>query len=171
MNTSLIKVNRYVASLTALALSFCISNTALAGPPKAGDTFPDLTKYGLEGTLPDLHGKVVLVDFFASWCGPCKESFPAMQELYEKYSSKGLVIVAVNLDKKKADMDDFLKKHPASFTIVRDAADKLVRELKIPTMPSSFLLDRNGKVHAFHRGFKGEETKKKYTEEIESLLK
>jgi cytochrome c biogenesis protein CcmG/thiol:disulfide interchange protein DsbE len=171
MNTSLIKVNRYVATVTALAFSFYITNSALAAPPKAGDAFPDLTKYGLEGTLPDLHGKVVLVDFFASWCGPCKESFPAMQELQEKYGDKGLVIVAVNLDKKKEDMEGFLKEHPATFTIVRDAANKLVSELKIPTMPSSFLLDRNGKVHAFHRGFKGAETKKEYTEEIESLLK
>lgn len=171
MNTSLIKVNRYVVTVTALAFSLYITNSALAAPPKEGDAFPDLTKYGLEGALPDLHGKVVLVDFFASWCGPCKESFPAMQELHEKYGDKGLVIVAVNLDKKKEDMDGFLKKHPATFTIVRDAANKLVSELKIPTMPSSFLLDRNGKVHAFHRGFKGAETKKQYAEEIESLLK
>jgi cytochrome c biogenesis protein CcmG/thiol:disulfide interchange protein DsbE len=144
---------------------------ALAATPKEGEVFPDLTRFGLEGTLPDLHGKVVIVDFFASWCGPCKESFPIMEELYQQYRSKGLVIVAVNVDKNKADMEDFLKKHPASFTIVRDAANKLVGEVKIPTMPSSFLLDRNGKVVAFHRGFKGSETKKQYVEQIESLLK
>jgi len=81
------------------------------------------------------------------------------------------VIVAVNLDTKKADMEEFLKKHPASFTIVRDASNKLVGQVKIPTMPSSFLLDREGKVYAFHRGFKGEETRKQYTTELETLLK
>ena len=80
-------------------------------------------------------------------------------------------MVAINLDKNKDDMADFLKLHPTSFVIVRDAANKLVREVKIPTMPSSFLIDQNGKVHAFHRGFRGEETRKKYTEEIEALLK
>ncbi len=160
--------SKMLVPITVLVLGTVL---AAAAPLKEGDPFPDLTRCGLEGTLPDLHGKVVLVDFFASWCEPCKESFPIMQELYQKYGSKGLVIVAVNLDKKKADMEDFLKQHPAGFTIVRDAANKLVGQVKIPTMPSSFLLDRDGKVHAFHRGFKGEETRKKYTEEIESLLK
>ena len=113
-----------------------------AGPLKEGSPFPDLTRCEMEGRLPDLHGKVVLVDFFASWCEPCKESFPVMEELYQKYSSRGLVIVAVNVDTKKADMEEFLKKHPANFTIVRDPSNKLVAQVKIPTMPSSFLLDR-----------------------------
>jgi thiol-disulfide isomerase/thioredoxin len=169
MNTS---CNRTESKLPVLlALLVLGTSLASAAPPKEGDTFPDLSKFGLEGTLPDLHGKVVLVDFFASWCEPCKESFPAMEEVYQKYHAKGLVVVAVNVDKRKSDMEDFLKQHPASFTIVRDASYKLVNEVKIPTMPSSFLLDRNGKVIAFHRGFKGAETKNQYLEEIGSLLK
>ena len=163
--------NIKLSSTPILAMLILGTVLGTAAPIKEGDAFPDLVKCNLEGTLPDLHGKVVLVDFFASWCEPCKESFPIMEELHQKYGSKGLVIVAVNLDKNKSDMDDFLKKHTADFTIVRDAASKLVGQVKIPTMPSSFLLDRNGRVHAFHRGFKGEETRKKYTEEIESLLK
>ncbi len=168
MNISSTKVKR---SFAALALSLCLAGVALAGLPKEGEAFPDLTKFGLEGTLPDLQGKIVLVDFFASWCEPCKESFPAMEELKQKYGDKGLVIIAINVDKKKEDMEGFLKKYPVTFTIVRDASSKLVNEVKIPTMPSSFLLDKSGKVHAFHRGFKGAETKKKYVEQIESLLK
>ncbi len=154
-----------VAALLPAALSLA------AAPLKQGDTFPDLAKFNLEGTLPDTKGKVVLVDFFASWCGPCKESFPVMQELHKKFGDQGLTIVAVNLDKKKSDMDDFLKKHPANFAIVRDAANKLVGEVKIPTMPTSFLLDKTGKVQSVHRGFKGDETRKRYAEEIEALLK
>lgn len=158
------------AKLTPLAAALCLASAALAGTPKEGDPFPDLAKYSLEGTLPELKGKVVIVDFFASWCEPCKESFPVMDELQKKYADR-LVIIAINVDKKKSDMEGFLKKHPASFTIVRDAANKLVGEVRIPTMPSSFVLDRNGRVHSFHRGFKGEESKRKYTEEIEALLK
>lgn len=152
------------------ALMFAV-NLASAGTPAKGDAFPDLSTYNLEGTLPAFAGKVILVDFFASWCGPCKESFPAMEKLHQKYGQKGLVIVAINLDKKADDMKGFLKEHPASFTIVRDASYKLVNEIKIPAMPSSFLLDRSGKVFAVHRGFEGGKTEKQYVEEIETLLK
>jgi thiol-disulfide isomerase/thioredoxin len=146
-------------------------NAAVAGTPAKGEKFPDLSTYGLEGTLPPLAGKVVLVDFFASWCGPCKDSFPAMEKLHQKYSSQGLVIVAINLDKKAEDMQSFLKEHPVTFATVRDGSYKLVNEVKIPTMPSSFLLDRSGKVVALHRGFEGGKTEKQYMEEIETLLK
>jgi len=154
--------------LAALQASAALSAPAALKP---GDPFPALGRFGLEGTLPECKGKVVLVDFFASWCGPCKDSFPVMQEFHKQYADRGLVILAVNVDKKKEDMDGFLKKHPVDFCIVRDAANKLVSEVKIPTMPTSFLLDREGKVAAVHRGFKGEETRKQYAEEIEALLK
>lgn len=166
MNTSY-KV-KLASALSVLLLTL---NLASAGTLKEGDTFPDLASYSLEGTLPDFKGKVVLVDFFASWCGPCKESFPAMEQLYQKYSDKGLVVIAVNVDRKKSDMEDFLKSNKVSFPVVRDAANKLVSTVKIPTMPSSFLLDRSGKIHALHRGFKGRETAEKYAAEIEALLK
>jgi thiol-disulfide isomerase/thioredoxin len=142
-----------------------------AEPLKEGSPFPDLARSGVEGRLPDLRGKIVLVDFFASWCEPCQEAFPVMEELYQKYGSKGFVIVAVNVDTKKKDMDEFLKKHSTSFTVVRDTANKLVEEVKIPTLPTSFLLDRKGNVYAVHHGFRGEETRKQYTAEIELLLK
>jgi len=160
------------AKLVGVLGALCLTvNLATAAPLKEGDAFPDLAAYGLEGTIPDLQGKVVLIDFFASWCGPCKDSFPAMETLYQKYADKGLVIVAINLDKKKVDMEKFLQGHPATFVILRDGANKLVSEVKIPTMPSSFLLDGSGKVVSAHRGFKGDETVKQYEEEIESLLK
>jgi len=167
MNTSF-KQNKIAGVVAALLLGL---NLATAAPVKEGDAFPDLSKFGLEGTLPDTKGKIVLVDFFASWCGPCKESFPAMNDLQKKYGEKGFVIIAINLDKKKSDMDDFVKAHPANFVIVRDGENKLVKEVKIATMPSSFVLDKDGKVRAAHHGFKGEESVKKYNEEIESLLK
>jgi len=172
MNTS---YNQNKQTKNKLIVTFAVSLLgaflAVAAPLKEGDAFPDLNQFGLEGTVPDTRGKVVLVDFFASWCHPCQESFPAMQELYQKYSGQGLVIIAINVDKNKADMDEFLKTHPAGFVILRDASSKLVSQVKIPTMPSSFLLGRDGKIHAFHRGFKGDETRKQYAEEIEALLK
>ena len=159
---------KWFSALAALLIS---ATLVTAGTPKKGDKFPDLSSFGLEGNVPKLDGKVVLVDFFASWCGPCQESFPAMEKLQKEYAAKGLVIVAINLDKKEADMKQFLKEHPATFTILRDASYKLVNDVKIPTMPSSFLLDRSGKVFAVHHGFNGNATAKEYTEEIDALLK
>jgi len=154
----------------ATALLLAAGGIALADM-KAGDVFPDLTKYKLEGKLPDsLKDKVVLVDFWASWCIPCRDSFPAMNELQKKYADHGLVIIGINVDEKRADMDIFLKMHPASFTVVRDASQKLVDLTGIGTMPSSFLLDRSGKVRFLHTGYQGEPTRKEYVTEIESLL-
>jgi thiol-disulfide isomerase/thioredoxin len=142
------------------------------GGIKVGDSFPDLASFKLEGKLPDnLKGKLVLVDFWASWCEPCKASFPVMEELHKQYGALGLVIIAVNVDEDKSDMAVFLKKNPVTFTVVRDGAQTLVNKAGIGTMPSSFLIDGAGKVRAAHSGFKGEETKKKYQQEIESLLK
>ena len=149
-----------------------VAVTAYAAGIKIGDTFPDLGGFKLEGKLPDdLKGKIVMVDFWASWCEPCRESFPAMNELQTRYGSQGLVVIGVNVDEKKTDMEVFLKKNAATFTVVRDAAQKLVDKVGIATMPSSFLIDREGKVRFMHSGYRGEETKKKYAEEIESLLK
>ena len=116
---------------------------------KVGETFPDLKSFKLEAVAPDIKGKVVLVDFWASWCGPCKQSFPTLDELQKKYGPQGFVIIAVSEDEKKSDMDDFLKEHPVSFTMVRDAgADgkKLVDKVEVSAMPSSFLIDATGKV-------------------------
>jgi thiol-disulfide isomerase/thioredoxin len=153
-----------------LVAGFCLR--VLAGGFKVGDALPDLAALKLEGKLPEtLKGKVVLLDFWASWCDPCKASFPAMEELHKRYEAQGLVVIAVNVDEKKSDMDGFLKKNAASFTIVRDAAQKLVAQAGIATMPSSFIVDQEGKVRFVHAGYFGEETKKQYQQQIESLLK
>jgi cytochrome c biogenesis protein CcmG/thiol:disulfide interchange protein DsbE len=139
---------------------------------KVGDSLPDLTALKLEGRLPDsLKGKVVIVDFWASWCGPCAESFPVMDELQKKYKDQGLVILAVSVDEKATKMETFLKKNPVSFTVVRDAEHKLVASVGPETMPTSFIIDHAGKVRFLHNGFHGAATQKEYVEEIESLLK
>lgn len=169
MNMSLVK-KTLLAS--AVALSLC-ATSALAGGKtlKVGDTLPEFSTFKLEGQLPaDLKGKVVLLDFWASWCGPCKESFPVMEDLHKKYGAKGFVILAVNVDESKDAMKDFLKEHPASFTIVHDATKKLVGTANIASMPTSFLLGKDGKIAAVHKGFHGKDTVKQYEAEIEKLL-
>jgi cytochrome c biogenesis protein CcmG/thiol:disulfide interchange protein DsbE len=164
MNTSLLKTLTLAALLAGSILS---ANAAL----KVGDALPDLGGFKLEGKLPEsLKGKVVVIDFWASWCLPCAESFPVMEELQKKYGEK-LVIIAVNVDEKKAKMESFLKKRSVSFTVVRDGEQKLVAAAGPETMPTSFITDGEGKVRFLHKGFHGEETRKQYISEIESLLK
>lgn len=169
MNMSLIKKSLLVG---ALALTFC-AGSALAGGKalKVGDALPDLKSFGLEGTLPaELDGKVVLLDFWASWCGPCKESFPVMEDLHKKYGQKGLVILAVNVDEDAGAMKDFLQAHAVTFPIVHDATKKLVGTANISSMPTSFVIGTDGKVFSIHKGFHGKETVKQYEAEIEKLL-
>ena len=157
--------------LCVLALIAPMRSSAGPATLKVGDPFPKLSEFGLEGALPEnLEGKVVLVDFWASWCGPCKESFAVMTELMNKYGKNGFVIIAVSVDEKRSDMDGFLKDHPAGFPIVRDAKNKLVKKVNVPSMPTSFILDASGKVAAVHAGFHGADTRKNYIQEIESLL-
>jgi thiol-disulfide isomerase/thioredoxin len=162
--------NRYRFCFVLAAALFGATLSAYAGV-QVGDAFPDLAGQRLEGQLPALSpGKVVLVDFWASWCGPCAGSFPAMEELHQRYKERGLVIIAVNVDEKAVDMQMFLKKHPATFAVVRDAEHKLVSAVDVKTMPTSFILDSTGKVRFVHNGFRGEETKTKYVTQVESLL-
>src|SRR5579862_4013190 len=120
------KVFASAGLLLALVLFWSAGN-ALAGGVKAGDSFPDLSAFKLEGKLPDsTKGKVVMVDFWASWCEPCKQSFPAMEDLHKRYADRGLVIIAVNVDENRPDMEAFLKKNTATFVVVRDPSQKLV---------------------------------------------
>ncbi len=169
MNTSLVKKAVH-AGLLALCLTASGAFAADKGI-KVGDTFPELSEFHLEGKLPEsLKGKVVIVDFWASWCGPCKDSFPVMEELQTKFGKKGLVVLAVNLDEDRATMEDFLKKHPVTFTVVRDASKKLVGRAAIKSMPTSFVVSPDGKVTSVHKGFHGSETQKQYVKEVEALI-
>ncbi len=155
-----------LATLLALMLpAACIADF------KQDDNLPDLADYQLEGKLPEnLKGQVILLDFWASWCGPCKSSFPAMEDLNKKYAGKGLTIVAVSVDEKQENMQRFLNTANVSFTVVRDARQKLVAAANIRAMPTSFLIDRSGKIRFIHSGFNRDETIRQYVKEIEQLL-
>jgi peroxiredoxin len=162
------RVQALVAGLLGM---IAFNSLALAGPVKVGDTFPELASFGLEGTQPDLKGKVVLLDFWASWCAPCKKSFPVMKELHEKFGSRGFLVLAVSVDEQASAMQSFLKKEPQAFAILRDAKGRLAEAVGVEKMPTSFLIGADGKIVAIHSGFDGEPTRKKYLAEIEANLK
>ncbi len=171
MNTSLLSLRLIFAIAPALVLAG-VPDSGVAAQLKTGETFPDLAQFELEGKPPEsLRDKVVLVDFWASWCGPCKASFPALAGLHKQYADRGLVIIAVSVDEKKAAMDEFLAKHPVSFTVVRDLRQKLIARIDASNVPTSFILDGAGRVCFVHNGFRGSETLKEYQREIEQLLK
>lgn len=141
---------------------------------KVGDVFPDLKAPGMAllagGELPKTSGAVVLVDFWASWCAPCKASFPAMAKLHTEFGRKGFVIVAVSVDEKLTEAVQFVKKLAPPFATLHDREHALVKEVVVPTMPTSYLIGRDGRVRFLHTGYHGAASDKELRAEIETLL-
>ena len=104
--------------------------------------------------LDDYKGNVVLIDFWASWCGPCRQSFPWMNDMHAKYRDEGLVIIAVNLDNDMDAANRFLSDYPTQFDVHFDRDKILARDFEVAAMPSSFLIGRNGQIVSRHLGFK-----------------
>ena len=105
-------------------------------------------------TLANFKDRVVYVDFWASWCGPCLRSFPFMQAMHEEYGDAGLVVIAINLDRNRQDALDFLDEQTASFLIGENAAGDIASDYGVTAMPSSYLVDRDGIIQNVHYGFK-----------------
>lgn len=102
----------------------------------------------------DYSGKVVVVDFWASWCVPCRRSFPWMNAMLARYEDRGLVIIAVNLDNERDEAERFLADYPADFTVHFDATAEFAKQFGVEAMPSSFIFGRDGELKARHLGFK-----------------
>lgn len=153
-------------ALLALTAILPITSTAA----EVGKALPDLKGAALVGDVPSTRGKVVLVDFWASWCGPCRKSFPALEELHQRYKGRGLVVFGVSVDEDAGAMKRFLQQHSVSFPIARDQAHKLVEAVKVGTMPTSLLVDRHGVIRFVNSGFKGADTEAALRKQIEQLL-
>jgi thiol-disulfide isomerase/thioredoxin len=149
---------------TAL-LALCLGLAqAAAFAIEAGQPAPDVDLPGadLRGSaaparLSDLKGKVVYLDFWASWCGPCKQSFPWMNDMQRKYGARGLQVLAINLDAKRAEADQFLAQNPAAFGVAFDTKADSARRIGVKGMPTSLLLGPDGKVLYVHQGFRMED--------------
>jgi len=116
---------------------------------------PDQT--GGETALPSLKGKVVYLDFWASWCAPCKESLPFMNELQQKFADRGLVVLAVNLDTNRERAEALMTKVSPQYRVLFDPTGAVAKEYALPTMPTSYIIDRAGVVRVVHPKFTPED--------------
>ncbi len=159
-------------SLYTLMVTLFCASSAIAGI-KVGDPASDfsLTTRGSNAptTLSGLQGQVVLVNFWASWCGPCRQEFPLLDTIYKKYKKLGLTIVGLNVEPEPADAEAFLKTNPVSFPIVYDPKDEVSRRYGVVGMPSVVLIDRKGVVRWTHKSYvAGDENE--YLNQIRVLL-
>lgn len=162
-------VSGLVAAFTLTTLSPSAADAKLT--VKEGDDFPALKVMDFPGkakvTAAKYKGKVVIVDFWASWCEPCKIELPALNKLHKKYKGK-LVVIGVNVDDNLNEARSFLKDHPVGFDLVFDKGQKNSEALGIQKMPTSFILS-DGKIVKIHEAFR-EGDEKKIDAEIKKIL-
>jgi len=123
----------------------------------------------LDKQLKNELGKVVYVDFWASWCIPCRKSFPWMNNLKAQYQTQGLTIISINLDHNRALAEAFLTKNPANFPVIYDPKGLIAGKYKLKGMPSSFIINRQGEIVSAHVGF-NQKKKLAYEQEIATLI-
>ena len=146
----------------ALAPSSVTSAPQVQAESDANDRLPALD-------LAAHRGKVIYVDFWASWCGPCRKSFPWMHSMQQELGNRGFVVLTVNVDTDRAEAERFLTQYGASLPVVFDSKGQLAELYKLQAMPSSFLIDRRGRIRYRHRGFR-EADPANYAAEIRQLL-
>jgi thiol-disulfide isomerase/thioredoxin len=162
--------------LALVLFSFFLWVASPAWAVQVHEKAPDFTLQDLHGntvSLLSLKGKVVYLNFWASWCGPCKKEFPELARLAGRYKDSGFIVLAVNQDKKKENVNEFLSAYsplPSNMTILLDPKFSVITSFGPRAMPSSFILDREGVVRYVHFGF-GEMDPSKWPGEVEALLK
>jgi peroxiredoxin len=166
---------RRIAGATRLIVCATLAIVAgSASPALAPSTIaPDFTLRAMTGPnlqLKDQRGRVVMVNFWATWCGPCREEMPQLNRLYEKYRASGFVLFGVNVDDDSSKAADVAKKLGVTFPVLLDTDKKVSKLYDLSTMPSTVIIDRDGKVRYVHRGYlTGYEND--YEKQIRELLK
>jgi peroxiredoxin len=158
-----------------IEIALALVAAALAVPSLKGSDSrpaPDVavhTASGAEVRLADYRGKIVLIDFWASWCPPCKTSFPALDAIHREFQEKGLEVLAVNVDERRRDAESFLDAHPHHLTVLFDPKGAAPHAFGVKGMPSSYLIDREGHIRFTHMGYSGN-VDESYRREIVQLL-
>jgi thiol-disulfide isomerase/thioredoxin len=152
------KIKSFLKPLTIVcSLIFSLFSSSVFAV-SVGDKAPDFNIPRLETkgiiSLKQYRGKVVYVDFWASWCGPCRQSLPALNSIRQEFRSKGFEVIAINLDEEREDAMEFLKEFPVAYPTARDTSGKVPEAYGLVGMPTAYLIDRKGNIQMVHEGFK-----------------
>jgi peroxiredoxin len=156
-----------------VALALFGAGVAFAGVTK-GQRAPDFSLPTLGGarmSLSSLRGKVVIVDFWAQWCEPCKRELPQLDKLAAEFSSKNVVILAINLDKTRENAERLAQQMGLKLPVLLDPAGSVAATYDLPKMPSSFIVDKRGIVRFVHEGFEGSADVARFKSELEELTR
>ena len=152
---------RTLGALCSLALLCALVLAAAAGALQSGDRAPAVKGARLDGkgqlSLQSERGKVVYLDFWASWCKPCALSLPALDAFRKEFPAKDFTVFAINVDRDPAAARAFLSRRPVGYPSLFDPEGKLPTQFGVETMPTSFLIDRKGVIRRVHRGFRKED--------------
>src|SRR6201987_1156908 len=144
--------NRLAAIIAAAALAL----PALAADPTGGPA-PQSTlaaRGGSNVSLAQYKGQVVMLNFWASWCGPCRQEMPLLEDIYKKYSKMGFTLIGVNVEPDSKAAEGFLKQTPVSFPVIYDKDSTVSKAYDVSGMPSTVIIDRKGNIRVLHRGYK-----------------
>jgi len=159
--------NRIAAVAAALALSLPALAGTSSGPAPA---FTLGSRGGQDVSLAQYKGQVVMINFWASWCGPCRQEMPLLESIYKKYNKMGFTLLGVNVEPDSQAANEWLKATPVSFPILYDKDSKVSKLYDVAGMPSTVIIDRNGNLRVLHRGYKpGDENE--YLDSIRTLIR
>ena len=147
------RFNRVRAGLVAALLLVAVVARAGVEQSMAPD-FTLKTTSGENLKLSEYRGDVVLINFWASWCGPCRQEMPALSELHDKYQALGFTVLGVNVEEDPGKAVKLLEELPVSFPVLFDSESTVSRQYDVVAMPSTVLVDRNGKMRYLHKGYK-----------------
>ncbi len=125
---------------------------------------------GSKARLSQYKGQVVMVNFWATWCGPCQQEMPLLDQMYKKYKPAGFTLIGVNVDKEAPAVKELLARKPVSFPVLLDPANQVSKAYHVDEMPSSVIIDRKGEIRYIHRGYRpGDENE--YQDRIRQLIR
>ncbi|HEV3179676.1 MAG TPA: TlpA disulfide reductase family protein [Steroidobacteraceae bacterium] len=159
--------NRLAAIAAALAIALPALAGSAAGP---APPFSLVSRSGADVSLAQYKGQVVMLNFWASWCGPCRQEMPLLESIYRKYNRMGFVLLGVNVEPDSQAANEWLKQTPVSFPILYDKDSRVSKLYDVAGMPSTVIIDRGGKLRVLHRGYKpGDENE--YLDSIRTLIR